>query len=47
MRLHGEKLDGLWALVPARLSGQEKNWLILRKRDEERAPSRAGLRAAT
>ena len=44
VRLHGEKLDGLWALVPARLSGQEKNWLILRKREEgapePRGPSR-------
>jgi len=33
-RLHGRKLEGLWALVPAHLSGQEKNWLILRKREE-------------
>jgi bifunctional non-homologous end joining protein LigD len=33
VRLHGERLDGLWALVPAKLSGQEKNWLILRKRE--------------
>src|SRR5262245_51061677 len=37
VRLHGEKLDGLWALIPAHLSGQEKNWLILRKRDESAA----------
>jgi bifunctional non-homologous end joining protein LigD len=34
VRLHGQRLDGTWALVPAHLSGQEKNWLILRKRDE-------------
>ncbi len=45
VRLHGKRLDGLWTLVPAHLSGQEKNWLILRKRDEEtkgapRGPSR-------
>jgi bifunctional non-homologous end joining protein LigD len=33
VRLHGRRLDGLWTLVPARLSGQEKNWLILRKRE--------------
>ena len=39
-RLHGKKLEGLWALVPAHLSGQEKNWLILRKR-EEGAPTAA------
>ena len=35
VRLHGEKLDGVWALVPAKLGGDEKNWLILRKRDDE------------
>jgi len=36
VRLHGARLDGTWALVPARLSGDEKNWLILRKREEGR-----------
>jgi bifunctional non-homologous end joining protein LigD len=41
VRLHGEKLDGLWSLIPARLSGDEKNWLILRKR-EEGAPEPRG-----
>jgi bifunctional non-homologous end joining protein LigD len=35
VRLHGEKLDGVWALVPAHLNGEEKNWLILRKRDDD------------
>jgi bifunctional non-homologous end joining protein LigD len=34
VRLHGKRLNGTWALVPAHLSGQEKNWLILRKRDD-------------
>jgi bifunctional non-homologous end joining protein LigD len=34
VRLHGKKLDGTWTLVPARLSGDEKNWLLIRKRDE-------------
>jgi bifunctional non-homologous end joining protein LigD len=34
VRLHGTKLDGVWSLVPARLSGDEKNWLILRKRED-------------
>jgi bifunctional non-homologous end joining protein LigD len=38
VRLHGERLDGTWALVPAHLSGDEKNWLILRKRDDGAAP---------
>jgi bifunctional non-homologous end joining protein LigD len=41
VRLHGKKLDGLWALVPARLSGDEKNWLIVRKKDEAAAPAPA------
>jgi bifunctional non-homologous end joining protein LigD len=34
VRLEGERLNGTWALVPAKLSGDPKNWLILRKRDE-------------
>ncbi len=38
VHLHGEKLEGLWTLIPAHLSGQEKNWLIVRKRDETVAP---------
>jgi bifunctional non-homologous end joining protein LigD len=29
--LHGERVDGIWTLVPARLDGDEKNWLLLRK----------------
>jgi bifunctional non-homologous end joining protein LigD len=41
VRLHGERLDGTWALVPAHLSGDEKNWLILRKRDDGVAPNRS------
>jgi bifunctional non-homologous end joining protein LigD len=28
--LHGERLEGEWALVPSRLDGNEKNWLIVR-----------------
>jgi bifunctional non-homologous end joining protein LigD len=31
VRLHGERLDGVWTLVPASLDGDEKNWLLLRK----------------
>jgi bifunctional non-homologous end joining protein LigD len=38
VRLDGKRLQGVWTLVPARLSGQEKNWLILRKRDDEAPP---------
>ncbi len=39
VRLHGRRLAGVYALVPAHLSGDEKNWLILRKRDDEEAAS--------
>jgi bifunctional non-homologous end joining protein LigD len=43
VRLHGKKLEGTWALVPAHLGGNEKNWLILRKRDDAAsAPRRSG-----
>jgi len=38
VRLHGKRLEGTWALVPAHLSGDEKNWLILRKRDDGSTP---------
>jgi bifunctional non-homologous end joining protein LigD len=31
VRLHGERLDGVWSLVPAKLDGDPKNWLLLRK----------------
>ena len=34
MRLHGRRLEGLWTLVPAHLDGQERNWLLIRKREE-------------
>ena len=40
VRLHGRKLEGLWALVPARLSEDEKNWLIVRKKQDAVAPVR-------
>ena len=36
VRLHGERLDGLWTLVPARLGGDPKNWLIVRKKRRKR-----------
>jgi bifunctional non-homologous end joining protein LigD len=45
VRLHGEKLEGTWALVPAHLSGDEKNWLIVRKRDDAADASRRSGRA--
>src|SRR5579885_1521017 len=33
VRLEGSRLQGTWALVPAHLSGDARNWLILRKRE--------------
>jgi bifunctional non-homologous end joining protein LigD len=33
VRLDGRRLQGLWTLIPARLDGDPKNWLIVRKRD--------------
>ncbi len=37
VHLHGKRLEGTWTLVPAHLDGQEKNWLLLRKRDASTA----------
>ena len=34
VRLHGERLDGVWTLVPAKLDGNPKNWLLLRKSED-------------
>jgi bifunctional non-homologous end joining protein LigD len=34
VRLDGERLRGVWTLVPAKLDGNEKNWLLIRKQDE-------------
>jgi bifunctional non-homologous end joining protein LigD len=33
VRLHGKRLEGTWTLVPAKLDGDPKNWLIIRKRE--------------
>jgi len=41
VRLHGERLNGTYALVPAKLSGDPKNWLILRKKDDSAPEARA------
>src|SRR3954454_17286098 len=46
VRLHGERLNGLWTLVPAHLSGDPKNWLIIRKRDDSPAAVPPGERRA-
>ncbi len=37
VRLSGKRLNGMWTLVPARLGGEERNWLIVRKRDQGEA----------
>jgi bifunctional non-homologous end joining protein LigD len=34
VRLAGKRLQGLWTLVPAKLDGDPKNWLLIKKRDE-------------
>src|SRR5436305_36118 len=44
VRLHGERLDGTWALVPAKLDGDEKNWLIIRKREQQDGAAPRGKR---
>ncbi|HEV3480093.1 MAG TPA: DNA ligase D [Gaiellaceae bacterium] len=40
VRLHGERLEGAWTLVPAKLDGDPKNWLLLRKREAVALPER-------
>src|SRR5215475_5598433 len=34
VRLHGARLEGTWTLIPAHLDGNEKNWLLMRKKDD-------------
>src|SRR5205814_4584007 len=34
VRLHGKRLEGTWTLIPAKLDGDPKNWLLIRKRDD-------------
>jgi bifunctional non-homologous end joining protein LigD len=34
VRLEGRRLTGTWTLVPAKLDGDSKNWLLIKKRDE-------------
>jgi bifunctional non-homologous end joining protein LigD len=47
VRLHGERLDGVWTLVPARLDGDPKNWLLLRKDGSPASASRYAPMLAT
>jgi bifunctional non-homologous end joining protein LigD len=40
--LHGDRLNGEWALVPAKLDGEERNWLIIRaSKDGAKGPVQA------
>jgi bifunctional non-homologous end joining protein LigD len=43
VHLRGDRVDGVWTLVPARLDGDERNWLLLRK-DAAEAASTPELR---
>jgi bifunctional non-homologous end joining protein LigD len=40
VRLAGDRLQGTWTLVPARLGGDPKNWLLIRKQDSQPAQAR-------
>jgi bifunctional non-homologous end joining protein LigD len=40
VRLEGKRLNGVWALVPAKLNGDPKNWLLIRKREDGGSRSR-------
>ena len=50
-RLHGERLQGRWSLVPAHMDGEERNWLLICREgrdggdagDEKYAPMLATL----
>ncbi len=37
VELHGERLNGPWTLVPAKLGGDPKNWLLVKKKSDEPA----------
>ena len=39
VHLHGERLEGLWTLVPAKLDGDPKNWLLIRKHGGSEPPA--------
>ncbi len=41
VELHGERLNGLWTLIPARMDGDPKNWLLVRKDGSEAGDGRA------
>ena len=43
--LHGRKLQGEWALVPAHLGGEKRNWLIVRAAKDVAAGAGSSLLA--
>jgi bifunctional non-homologous end joining protein LigD len=47
VRLHGDRLVGTWTLVPAKLDGDPKNWLLLKKREDGASPAPRGRRKYT
>ncbi len=47
VHLHGSRLEGVWTLVPARLDGDPKNWLLLRKDGAPPETTAYGLMLAT
>jgi bifunctional non-homologous end joining protein LigD len=47
VRLHGERLEGTWALVPAALEGDARNWLLLRKDGDGELSSYAPMLASS
>jgi len=44
VRLEGTRLQGTWTLVPAKLGGDPKNWLLIRKRDTAKPEARERAR---
>ena len=38
VHLHGERLKGPWTLVPAKLGGDPKNWLLVKKKTDAAPP---------
>src|SRR3954454_5138295 len=44
VRLAGERLQGLWTLVPTHLDGKEENWLLIKRRDAEELDDPRGQR---
>jgi bifunctional non-homologous end joining protein LigD len=41
VELHGSRLNGQWTLIPARMDGDPKNWLLVRKDGSEAGDGRA------